>query len=186
MGLALAGCSGAPGARTSSGSAPASSVAASTATAAPKPASGTTITGTGYRYTVPKGWGEPKADVGQSSTDSFAADLDDKDGFADNVNVLVVTTGDVPADEIEKQAPAQLKSIGGSEIAVRDRVRIAGSESAHLSALRSASGAEYRIEQYYLLRSGKGYIITFSFSPDVSRSDREGLAGSVLSSWTFD
>ena len=187
--VVLAGCSGA-----GAGSTPASSAAAPPATSAsaaapaatptaPAASGGTTITGTGYTYSVPKGWDVPKTDVGQSQTDSLAADLTDTDGFSDNVNVIVVKTGDVAADQIEAQAPAQLKSGGFTKVSVEDRAQIAGTESAHLSAL--AKGAKYRVEQFYLIHDGSGYVITFSFSPKVSKSDRGDVTDSVLSTWSF-
>lgn len=190
--LLLAGCS-APAATSSSSaaasaSAPASTPSSASASAAPSASatpqgSGRVIAGTGYRYTVPKGWGIPKTDVDTSSVDSLAADLDDTDGFADNVNVIVVKTGDVTPAQIEAQGPQQLKSAGATGVAVRDRVTIAGTESAHLTALQK--GGTYRVDQFYVIRKGEGYIITFSFSPKLSQADRDATSRSILSTWTW-
>jgi hypothetical protein len=150
---------------------------------APSADSSRSIAGKGYRYTVPEGWGEPKTDVGASAADSLAADLTDKDGFADNVNVVVVDAGNVTSGQIESQGPQQLKSAGFSKIAVEDRVQVAGVESPHITALQKSG--TYRVDQYYVLRQGKGYIVTFSFSPKVSKADREHVTTPVLGSWSW-
>lgn len=193
--LVLTACSGTPATSGSASSAASASSSASAASSAPAsasasasasataPSSSRTIEGTGYRYTVPKGWAVPKTDVGQSQTDSLAADLTDTDGFADNVNVVVVESGSVTPEQIESQGPAQLESAGFTKVAARERVRIAGTESAHLTALQK--GGTYRVDQFYLLRDGKGYIITFSFSPKVSEADRDDVSDAVLSTWTW-
>lgn len=187
-GLVLSACSGSPTAPgTSSAPAAASASAPATASAsasASAPASsGRSIAGKGYRYTVPEGWGEPKTDVGQSAADSLAADLTDKDGFADNVNVVVVDAGSVTSQQIESQGPQQLKTAGFSKVALEDRVKVAGVESPHITALQKSG--TYRIDQFYVLRKGKGYIVTFSFSPKVSEADRQDVTGPTLGSWNW-
>ena len=186
--LALSACSGSPAASTStSAPAAASASASSTPSASASPtqeaSSGRSIAGKGYRYTVPEGWGEPKTDVGQSAADTLAADLTDKDGFADNVNVVVVDAGSVTSEQIESQGPQQLKSAGFTKVALEDRVQVAGVESPHITALQK--GGTYRVDQFYVLRKSKGYIVTFSFSPKVSESDRQAVTGPVLQSWNW-
>jgi hypothetical protein len=185
--LVLSACSGSPTAPSAT-SAPAAASASAPASPSATPSeqaasSGRSIAGKGYRYTVPKGWGEPKTDVGQSAADSLAADLEDKDGFADNVNVVVVDAGSVTSEQIESQGPQQLKTAGFSKVALEDRVKVAGVESPHITALQKSG--TYRIDQFYVLRKGKGYIVTFSFSPKVSKADREAVTTPTLGSWNW-
>lgn len=169
--LVLAGCSApAP-------AAPAPSVAA---------ADGETITGSDYTFRVPDGWGIPDAQIDGFDPDSHAMDLDDiDDGFSDNVNVLV-GPGEASPDEIEDQGVGELEGVGGSDIAVRPRITIAGVESAHLTGTLAASGVEYVIDQYYISHENQMRIVTFSFSADETQDDREALAKSVLASWAWE
>ncbi|MFT4221199.1 MAG: hypothetical protein QM611_11895 [Microbacterium sp.] len=175
--LALAGCATTgPQATTSASPAAETTVA---------PAVGETISGTGYSYTVPEGWGVPDPIEGYDP-DSFAADLDDTDGFSDNVNVIVSPAGVVTPDEVESAGFDELESVGATDVTVGERVTVAGSESAHLSASMSANGQEYVIEQYYTTDDQQTYVVTFSFSSSVPQADREALAASVLATWTWE
>ena len=176
--FALAGCfSGAPSAPTSAESAPpAISV---------DPATGELIEGTGYTVNAPEGWAvppdaPPSADVYVIGEEANAA------GFVDNFNVMLgPDPGDTPA-EIETKGVAYLEDVvGATEVEVRPRVTIAGSETAHISAQLSRQGIAYWTEQYLLADSGLVYTITFSFGETVPQGDREALADSVLATWTW-
>jgi hypothetical protein len=147
------------------------------------PATGDTITGTGYSFNAPEGWGIPGSTP--TGVDSVVADLNDTDGFYDNINVVLSPAGAVTPEEVETAGVAELEGVGATDVQVRPRVTIAGAESAHLSALLSQSGATYRFEQYYATDAGQTCVITFSFSDTVSQADREALAESVLASWTW-
>jgi hypothetical protein len=169
--LALVGCSAvAP-------SAPAPTITA-------KAATGPTISGTGYTFAVPEDWGVPDPVPG-FDPDALAADLDDTDGFADNVNVILSPAGAVTADQVETAGVDELKNGGAKDVTVRDRVTIAGAESAHLAASLDTAGEEYAIEQFYATNDGQTYIVTFSFSPSVSQGERDDIADSILASWTW-
>ncbi len=176
--LTLAGCSGP--------SSPGNATVQTSAAQAPaaEPASGATVSGTGYSYVVPEGWNEPGDEV-SSGADSLAADLTDADGFADNVNVVLSPAGEVTADQVESQGVDELQGAGATDVTVRDRLTVAGSESAHLSAGFSSNGVDYQIEQYYLTHDGQTYVVTFSFSKTVSQTDRDDLAASVLQTWSW-
>jgi hypothetical protein len=148
------------------------------------PATGDLITGDGYSYHVPEGWGLPPQDLGTGS-DTLALDLADDDGFKDNVNVLLSPAGEITADQVEAAGPPELESSGATDIEVRPRVAIAGEESAHLAAVFTQGTATYQIDQYYPTHEGQTYVVTFSFSQTVSQADREALAESVLASWAW-
>ena len=168
--LALAGCSS-----------PASSDAPEPSAA---PATGNTITGTGYTFVVPEGWDVP-TDVTLPGADVLAADLTDTDGFADNVNVVLSPAGEVTPEQVESLGVDELEGAGATDVAVGDRLTVAGSESAHLGAGLSSNGSDYLIEQYYVTHDGQTYVVTFSFSPTVSESDRDEVSESVLATWDW-
>lgn len=173
--FALAGCSS--GASTESRATEAINVAAA-------PATGPTISGTGYSFAAPEGWSVPN-DVSLPGMDVLAADMTDADGFADNVNVVLSPSGMITPDQVESLGVDELEGGGASEVKTRDRVMVAGSESAHLSAGFPSGGVDNPIEQFYVSNDVQTFIVTFSFSPTVSESERDELAESVLASWVW-
>jgi len=173
--FSLAGCfSPAPSPGTGESAPPASTT---------DPATGDTITGTGYSFNAPEGWVIPGS--APAGVDTVVADPADIDGFTDNINVLLSPAGALTADQVEVAGPAELESVGATNIEVRPRLNVAGSESAHLTAQLSSGGATYLFDQYYATNADQTYVITFSFSDTESQQDRETLAESVLASWTW-
>ncbi len=149
------------------------------------PAAGETIEGDGYSYTVPEGWGVPEGVDGVSQgLDTVAADLADTDGFADNVNVLLSPAGLVSVEQAEQAGADELAGGGATDVEVEDRVRVADTDAAHLSADFS-QGTSYTIEQYYVSNDDQTYVVTFSFSDTVDDDQRIGTAESILASWTW-
>ena len=193
--LLLTGCAGSPATAPSTDPAPSASAvapsaqsSASSAPAASASSSGSTdgvVAGTGYRFPVPEGWGEPEGVAAPSGTDAFAADLTDDDGFADNVNVIALPTGAVTPEAAEAQGPAGLKQIGATKVTVADRTTVGGETAAHLTASLTSSGQKYRVEQFYVPHDGKTYVVTFSFSPSVSSSDREAVYAPSFAGWAW-
>lgn len=149
------------------------------------PADGETLEGDGYSYAVPAGWTVPGDGSDAFGTDTMAADTEDTDGFADNVNVVLSPAGAVSADQVETAGKTELESVGATEVTVQERLTVADSETAHLSASLGAEGVSYLVEQYYLTNDDQTYVITFSFSDTVSDDDRTALADSVLATWTW-
>ncbi len=149
------------------------------------PATGELITGDGYSFQVPDGWGTPDQPTPGFDPDAFAADLGDADGFSDNVNVLLSPAGEITADQVEELGAPELENAGATDVAVQPRLNVAGAESAHITAKFSANGVPYWVEQYYPTNAGQTYIVTFSFSESVAEGDRVALAESVLASWTW-
>jgi hypothetical protein len=175
LAVALAGCSS-PATTASGDSAPSLDAA---------PAAGETISGNGYTYALPADWGVPSDVGGVSGFDTLAADLTDDDGFADNVNVVISPAGVITAEQVESQGVDELESAGASDVTVKDRVSVAGAESAHVSARLATQGVEYLVEQYYVSSEDQTYVVTFSFSPDGPEGDRREVAESVLASWSW-
>lgn len=171
--MALAGCSSSP----TAGADPTEPGVA--------PATGETITGTGYTFQVPEGWGEPEQEIEGFDPDAFAADLDDADGFSDNVNVILSPAGEVTPEQVETLGVEELEGVGATDVEIGDRITVGGSESAHLSAALASEGTEYVVDQFYVTADGQTYVVTFSFSPTVSVADRDEVASSVLASWAW-
>jgi hypothetical protein len=148
------------------------------------PATGETITGTGYSFTAPEGWSIP--DSTPAGVDTVVADQADADGFFDNLNVVLSPAGAVTPEQVETAGVAELEGVGATDVQVHPRIAIAGAESAHLSAMLTSSGVTYQFEQYYATDTDRTCVITFSFSDDVPAADREALAESVLATWTWE
>ncbi len=191
--LLLAGCgmSVAEREETSPGAAESSASPSSAPSSAPTsdaaPAAGERVSGTGYSFTVPEGWGVPSADLVPAQADVFAVDLTDvEDGFSDNVNVLLSPAGAITPEQVESLGTAELEANGATEVAIGERITVAGSESAHLSAMLEQQGVQYAIEQYYATDAGQTHVVTFSFSPSVEGAQRAEIAESVLATWSWD
>ena len=184
--LTLAGCGGSDGGSDDDASDNDSS-SSSTTDAPDDAADGDTVKGTDYSYSLPKGWEVPTQKIpGTEQTDSFAADLTDADGFADNVNVIRLDPA--PVDDLDKLEPAltaELEKGGSKDVTVRDRGEVDGDEAVHVSSIQEQQGKQYLTEQYNAIHDGVSYVITFSFSDTVSEDDRDDLAESVLDSWTW-
>lgn len=148
-----------------------------------RPATGQTQTGTGYSFAVPEGWTVPEG-MSVPGVDLLVADVTDADGFSDNVNVVLAPAGVLTPDAVEVEAVAEMTTVA-SEVETRDRVMVAGVESAHLAAVSTAAGLEFQIEQYYVSNASQTFVVTFSFSTTVSQVDRDVLSESVLATWTW-
>ncbi|CAN7228147.1 hypothetical protein LJR186_000850 [Microbacterium foliorum] len=187
--LVLTGCSfSTTESSTSTGEEPAESSAPSTQESTSldaAPATGETITGDGYTYVVPEGWAVPDQEIAGFSPDTLAANRQDTDGFADNVNVLESPAGLVTPDLVESAGVTELEGAGATDIVVNDRVTIADSESAHLSASMTSEGTTYSVEQYYVSTDDQTYVVTFSFSDTVTPDERQAVAESILVTWTW-
>lgn len=186
--LLLAGCFGSSptGPAAPGSSVPGSSVQdPGTKAPAVAPATGETVTGNGYSFVAPEGWTVPTGVAEPSGVDTFMANLADTDGFADNVNVVLSPAGEVTSEQVETQGVTELEGAGATDVTVGDRVTIAGSESAHLSAVFTSGAAVYQVEQFYASQSGQTYIVTFSFSTTVPVAERDAVTSSVLATWTW-
>jgi hypothetical protein len=145
-------------------------------------ASGTEITTDEFTYTVPPGWEESE----ESRALSLAIDLQDKDGFSDNINVVRDNTvAAVDGDQLEKSMENVLQSVNATGISVKDRIEIDGEEAVHVGAVFESNGKKYRTEQYAVSHRDKGYVVTVSFSPDVPEAQRDTVSESILATWSW-
>lgn len=149
------------------------------------PATGPTITGTGYTYKVPKGWGKPPHDVPGFDFDSVAASLRDTDGFGDNLNVIRAPGGTLSPQEVETGAEQELSGIGATDVTVNEWATVAGDDAAHLTAGMALNGLTYTVDQFYLSNAESTYVATFSFSTGLSARERAEVTDAVLASWDW-
>lgn len=183
--LSLAGCGGSDSDSDSSKTKESASTSKTpdAADTSDAPADGDAIKGDGYTYSVPEGWEVPSTAVpGTEMADTFVADLTDKDGFADNINVIKQDTAPPkPIIEIKDELGAQLTQSGGKDVKVQETGKIDGEDYVHISSSQAAN----LTEQYFVTHDGKTYFITFSYSTTVSEDDRTKIATSVLDSWKW-
>ncbi len=184
--LSLAGCGGGGGEDQGS-DADSTSATKKAAAGDVDAADGDTIKGDGYSFTVPTNWEVPTQDIpGTEQTDTFAADLTDTDGFADNVNVIRLDPAPIDdLDDLEDGLVKELEGAGSSDVTVRDRIDVDGDEAVHIASGQNQQGATYLTEQYNAIHDDVSYVITFSFSDSVSQADRDAVAGSVLTTWQW-
>lgn len=181
--LTVAGCGGGSD---SDGDSPSKDTETSASVPDADAATGDEIKGKGYTFNAPEGWEKPKQDVpGTEAADTFAADLGDDDGFADNVNVLIQdpSPGELN-DDIEKDLTGQLTSAGAKNVEAQDRTTVDGDEAVHISSSQ-ANAAQNLSEQYYVVHDDVLYVITTSYSKDVSEDDRTEIDESILASWKW-
>ncbi|MDF8263791.1 hypothetical protein [Luteipulveratus flavus] len=167
---------------TSTSSSP-SSAAPSTSVA---PAQGARITGTkrDYSFSAPKGWSDAKGKV--PNADAVAINFLDRDGFADNINVIRQEgTGGTTLDLVELASKRQLEAAGAKNVKVLPRTTVAGTEASRTSSALTSGTQSYLIDQAYILRGKNSYVVTFSFSPSVSEADRNKVIAPVLASWKW-
>lgn len=184
--LTVAGCGGSSDS-SSDGDSPSKDSKTSAAAPSADAATGATITGKGYTYNAPEGWEKPKQDIpGTEAADTFAADLGDDDGFADNVNVLIQdpTPGKLD-DGIEKTLVSQLEQAPNvKDVEARERTTVAGDTSVHIASTQD-NAVKNLSEQYYVVHDGVLYVITTSFSTTVSQADRDEISESIIASWKW-
>lgn len=146
-------------------------------------ADGDTISTDDFTYTLPKGWQEST----QSSAITVAIDAKDRDGFADNFNVVRDNTVvGVGGDQLEDAVEHVLGSAKATDIKVKDRIQIDGEDAVHVGAIFTVKEMKYRTEQYAVSHGDAGYVVTVSFSPDVPAAERDALSESILTTWKWE
>ncbi|WJM15397.1 hypothetical protein [Microbacterium arborescens] len=184
--LLLAACDAQPGADRPDGSSPVSSAPATpapTATSSVEDEPGETVRGSGYSFTVPRGWAVPDQDPTGGQVDVFVSESADAEG---RYITVVVSPGVITPGDVEADGAASLEAVGATDVSLEDRVDIAGSESAHLVATLEQGGAPTLIDQYYATRDEQTFVITIASPADTAEEDRRRLAEIVLSSWAWE
>lgn len=175
--LVLVGCGG-------SGSDDAGGDKADAPTPNAAAANGDTIMTDAFSYTVPSGW--KKSDAGSTGALSLVVNLDDKDGFSDNINVVKDDTiVGVGGDRLEDAVKNVLESVKATDITIKDRIRIDGDEAVHAGAIFEQKGTKYRTEQYAVSHGKAGYVVTVSFSESVPDAERDEVSESILTTWKW-
>jgi hypothetical protein len=148
-------------------------------------ATGLELTTDAFTFSAPEGWESPEDAAPQAI--AFAIDVDDKDGFADNINVLSEdgVTKFPDLDERGKAAKASLEKSQAKEITIEEPIQLDGEAAATITAQLTLRGIDYRTLQLAVVHDDRGYIITFSFSDDLSADMQRQIAESVAASWAW-
>lgn len=155
-----------------------------------RPATGTSLKGTGYTYKLPTGWQDITSQLKatQPGIDSGGRATPPTDPFTANLNTLT-TPNQI---ETSKPTTAQLKQVAAeikSEIAPLSPtikqlspVSVDGVPTLRQEGPASNSGAKFYIEQYWLVTAGSSFGFTFAFPTSASAGDRDKVVESVLAS----
>ncbi len=151
-----------------------------------EPATGEEFSDDAFSFNAPEGWENPPGDLAPQAL-VFAADVSDSDGFADNVNVVaenqLASIDDL--EDREAAAEAGLEGADAKEIEVGEPIELDGEPAVTITSLFNLNGNEYRTWQYAATHDGDGFVVTFSFSKDVSAADQQEIAESVAASWSW-
>ena len=201
--LALSGCGGpvttsaqekpkaSPSSTTPTSTTPSPSASAPSSSPDPAPRSGNTrhIEGTGYAFTAPVGWRDVTEKLKGTSlgVDRAAASTRPMGGFADNVNVVIAGGGQATPAQLDAAAQQIKQAMRASAPAYRilPRTSVAGTPAAHLAGMRTQGKTRYWLEQYVVVRSEAGYVISFSFSPVTPPARRQQLVRAILAHWSW-
>jgi len=99
--------------------------------------------------------------------------------------VVLTPSGALTADMVEAVAVNELEAGGATSVEVLDRVTVAGSDTAHVTAVLTVGELTYRIHQYYVSSDDQTYVVTFSAAEDLPDEQTTALAESVLATWTW-
>lgn len=188
--LALSACGGSedssPADPATSSDSTESDAGGDTAALTTEPATGEEFSDDAFTFNAPEGWETPPGDLAPQAL-VFAADVGDSDGFADNVNV-VAENQLASIDDLDDRAAAAKAGLEGAdakEIKVGDPIELDGEPAVTITSLFNLNGNEYRTWQYAATRGEDGFVVTFSFSKDVSAADQQKIAESVAASWSW-
>lgn len=178
--VVLVGCGSDPEPKTASSSDPGSEAPA------PDGAGGTEIAGEGFTFNAPEGWREDDgSNVPSIAFLALAVDPDDADGFADNVSVIEdPTVVDIDAEQLQDALENVLERVA-DDVRFGDPIEIDGEPAAVVLATYDTAPG-YRTMQHVVSHDGSGYVVTYSFSDDVSEDDQRALAESVAATWSWD
>lgn len=144
------------------------------------------MSGSGYRFHVPKGWRDVTSKLGRADVDRAAAADASVAGFRSNVNVVPVANQvapgqlDIVVDGVRKKMLASAPSY-----AVLPRTVIGGTVAGHLGGIRTQGATRYWLEQFVLPDHARTLVISFSFSPKVPAASRARTIASVLVTWAW-
>lgn len=151
------------------------------------PAKGARVKGKDYTYRMPMAWKNmtQQARTVQKSIDSSAGEATFDDGFKDNVSVNFDKAPGSTLDDLEASVPDQLaKNV--KKLDMRPRVILDGVETLHYRGLFVSGASKYFLEQFTSIdEEARITIISFSFSPDLPKAERDQVVNGVLASWKW-
>lgn len=180
----LAGCS-APAASPSPAASASSAATQPSAPASNVPA-GNALAGDGYTLSLPQGWTDVTADFKklQAQVDTGAKqDGDSKDGFNDNVNIVIVASPEVPMESLKQAIEAQLKGAGSTRVTFKESVQLDGKEALQVWSHTKGLADDVHTIQFVAPNGGKQYVVTVSTNRADAQADT--LAQQLVGGWKW-
>lgn len=178
--LALAACSS-DSTPTPAPSASASASGSAGPSASPTP--GTLVGRDAFAVTVPDGWVE-QPDAGGALL--LAVSDEAVDGYPTNVNVVEdPTLAQVAPEQLEEVRQAPLTASGATQIKAVGDYEVDGDQGVQITYEQNVRAIAVRSDEVTVTHGDTGYIVSFSFSPSVSRDDRDAVIASVMDTWTW-
>lgn len=175
-----------PSASSSDASTGASPSAAATGYAAPGPAAtGPLVKGAAYSYHVPAGWVDGKAKV--PAADTVRGNAADKDGFADNINVMKSTGSATELGDpavVQKAMADEVKGAGATVTALPMGV-LDGEPAVRQAAEMTSGGRTFHVEQWVSCHAGKCWILTLSTNAKATNAAVAKTFSPILASWKW-
>lgn len=152
------------------------------------PASGPSVAGSGYAYRAPKGWLVLPEDPPGFDFDSLSADGEaGENDFTESISVGRFALREArPLNFIEGPILSGLKMQGATDIKKRSRTHLEDAEAIHFTTTSHDNDAAYNTETFGIVREKTYYLVTFNFSTDRSRAERQRVFDSVLATWHWD
>ncbi len=137
-----------------------------------------------FTFALPAGWVDTSDQVPE--VELAFSDTERSGDIANNVNVGKRPSPGFDVDEMEEAALTELEgSTSFVDVESLDRFDVDDTEAAVVSSTATFQGKTYIARQYFLLRGGSQYTITFSYGLDTSEDDQQEIAEAVLDSWTW-
>ncbi|WP_154402925.1 hypothetical protein [Nocardioides speluncae] len=150
---------------------------------------GSTITGKGYSFTAPGGWSDQTAHFKrvQPAVDKAAAEPRPKEGFANNVNVLVVPAGPDAGKSLDELAPALRSGLSqfANDVKVLPRTELDGIEAHRQAGRATLFKNEVAVEQIAVIVGDELYNITVTMRMSTPAAERKAAADAVIASWRW-
>lgn len=175
-----------------SGSDSGSSTPSTGASSTAKPARGLAMSGTGYTYHLPKSWEDISGQLkkNQPGIDTGGRAKPTTPPFTANLNTLTTPSqisGEPTQSDLDKlatQIKGEVASLAPS-IKTLPRATIAGSPAVHQEGDATSQGTKFFLIQYFAVRNGANYGVTFAFPAKTSPAEREKVVQPVLASWSW-
>lgn len=147
--------------------------------------SGELIEGTGYVFNAPEGWSASSGENTGMKLDAMVLKNVSDGEFQTNLNVIVLPSPAMTAQQRGEQGAEELRTVGAEDITINDPVSLDGVDAAHLSAIMALGEVRYRVDQFLPTAENQGIVVTLSTPEDATPAERASAYEPVVESWAF-